>query len=153
MTSAAFVLTIGILAATGAPARAQTPPFVVAACEADVAHTTKVHMPDAVLANGQPLASGDYEMKITSEHPAPAAGQLASGECWVEFARAGVVVGREVASVIPDSAIADVAKGPGPRANGVRVDRLKGGEYVRIWFNVDGANYLVHLPVTTAREP
>ena len=32
-----------------------------------------------------------------------------------------------------------------PKANGSRVDGLKGGEYVRIWFNKGGRHYLINL--------
>jgi hypothetical protein len=152
MKAVMSVLALGITVAIASPVTAQTSPFAVASCEADVTQIGKVHVPEAVLANGQPLASGDYEMRVTSEHPAPVVGQSATGECWVEFVKGGAVVAREVASVIPDSAMADVAKGPGPRPNTVRVDALKGGEYLRIWFNVNATNYLVHLPVATARE-
>ena len=30
--------------------------------------------------------------------------------------------------------------------NGVRVDMLKGNDYVRVWINRGGNNYLINLP-------
>ncbi len=39
-----------------------------------------------------------------------------------------------------------VAKDAPPPANGVKVQTLKGGDYVRVWFNKAGNYYLVHLP-------
>ena len=54
--------------------------------------------------------------------------------------------GRAVASIIPASDIGQVAKGPRPAAGGSRVDVLKGDDYVRVWINKGGNNYLVHLP-------
>jgi len=152
MTSVVVVVALGVMGGMASPAAVQVSPFAVSACEADVAHTVKVHVPESFLANGQLLAAGDYEMRVTTDHPEPAAGQSPAGECWVEFVKAEVAVGREVASVIPDSGIADVAKAPAPRPNSARVEILKGGEYLRIWFNVDATNYLIHLPVAVARR-
>jgi hypothetical protein len=31
--------------------------------------------------------------------------------------------------------------------NEVRVDHLKGGEYIRVWLNRQGVNYLIHMPM------
>ena len=139
--------------AAAAVVSAQTPPpFVVAQCDSNAARVPNVRVPQAVLANGDLLAAGSYEVRITSEHPAPAPGQSPAGECWVEFVSAGRVVAREVATAVPDSAIAEIAKGPAPRPNTARVDTLKGGEYVRIWLNVEATHYIVHLPIANSRE-
>ena len=39
-----------------------------------------------------------------------------------------------------------LAKGPQPAKGGVRVDMLKGNDYVRVWINRGGTNYIIHLP-------
>jgi hypothetical protein len=133
---------------TTAPASAQTPPFVTAKCEATGAPTfDNVRLPQAVRADGQMLAAGSYQVRITAERPAPAAGQSASAECWVEFVKGTTVAGREMASVVTADDISAVAKGPAPPANGSRVDSLKGGEYLRVWLNSAGTHYIVNLPI------
>ena len=78
--------------------------------------------------------------------PKPGVGQTPESERYVEFVSGGKVVGREVAIVVPQAEVADVVKGPRPAAGGSRVDMLKGNDYVRVWINRSGMNYLVHLP-------
>jgi hypothetical protein len=99
-----------------------------------------------VMADGQPLAAGTYQVRLTDDKPEPAAGQSPDSERYVEFVRAGKVVGRALATVIPQSEIAQIAKGPKPATNGSRVDMLKGDDYVRVWINRGGQNYLIHMP-------
>jgi hypothetical protein len=65
---------------------------------------------------------------------------------WVEFVQGGQVRGREVASIVPESEIAQVADRGAPR-NSARVELLKGEDYLRVWINRAGNHYLVHLPV------
>lgn len=126
----------------------QTPPVAVTKCDPERATTFgDIKLPQAVLADGKPLAAGTYQVRLTSEHPTPAVGQSPHAECWVEFVRNDVVLGREVATVISADDIAAVAKGPGPKLNGFRVDALKGGEYIRVWINSQGFNYIVNMPV------
>ena len=48
--------------------------------------------------------------------------------------------------MVPDAEIGEIAATPGPR-NELRVDHLKGGEYIRIWLNRQGVNYLIHMPM------
>ena len=134
---------------TATAATAQTPPpFVTAKCEAaSVTTFDKIHVPQAVLANGKVLPAGTYQVRITSEHPAPAPGQSPTGECWVEFVKGNAVAGREVASVVAAEEIGAVAKAPAPKPNESRVDPLKGGEYLRVWLNSSGTNYIVNMPV------
>ena len=64
----------------------------------------------------------------------------------VEFVRGGKVIGREVASVVSQADIAQVADGPRPASGGARVELLKGNDYVRVWINRGGMNYIIHLP-------
>ena len=62
------------------------------------------------------------------------------------FVRSGKVVGREVATIVPQAEIAQVADGPRPAAGGARVELLKGDDYVRVWINRSGMHYILHLP-------
>ena len=99
-----------------------------------------------VTADGQPLAAGTYQVRLSSDTPKPAIGQSPEGERYVEFLRSGKVVGRELATVISDADAKAVVKGPAPARGGVRVDLLKGNDYVRVWINRGGNNYIIHLP-------
>ena len=140
------LLTAGAVLASAA-AFAQSAPPLLGSCGAQVTTFKDVHLPQRVLADGKPLGAGAYDVRVTAEHPAPALGQSAAGECWVEFLQDGAIVGREVASVIAANDIAAVAKGPAPKPNTARVDVLKGGEHVRVWINAAGTHYLVNLSV------
>ena len=99
-----------------------------------------------VTADGQPLAAGTYQVRLSSDMPKPAVGQSPEGERYVEFVRSGKVVGREVATVISDADAKAVVKGPAPARGGSRVDLLKGNDYVRVWINRGGNNYIIHMP-------
>lgn len=100
-----------------------------------------------VMADGKPLAAGTYQVRVSETRPSPpAVGQSPDSERFVEFLRGGKVVGREVATVVSNADVASIAKGPKPAAGGVRVDMLKGNDYVRVWINRGGNNYLIHMP-------
>ena len=131
-------------------ASAQAPStFLLATCDPAAATTfNNVRLPQAVIANGNPLAAGSYQVRITTDRPRPAAGQSPTGECWVEFIKNGDVAGRELASVIPADEVGTVTKGPEPKPNEARVDLLKGGDYLRVWLNDRGTHYLVNLSVS-----
>jgi len=105
-----------------------------------------VTLKQAVLANGQKLAAGSYQVRLTNDMPKPGVGQSPDAERYVEFVRGGKVVARELATVVSQSEIGTIAKGPRPAAGGSRVDLLKGNDYVRVWINRGGNNYIVHLP-------
>lgn len=102
-----------------------------------------VTIPTAVMADGQRLAAGDYLLRLAEE--APAASDTGPDGRWVEFVDGEDVAGRGLAVVIPDSEISEVSESGSPR-NEARIVALKGGEYVRVWLNRDGVNYLVHMP-------
>ena len=131
----------------GGQASAQTAPFAVSSCDPRIVTFSNIRLSQAVLANGKPLAAGTYDVRITTEHPPPAAGQSATSECWVEFVKTGVVAGREVASVVSTDDIGSVTKGPAPQPNAFRIDALKEGEYLRLWMNSAGMHYIVNMPV------
>lgn len=111
-----------------------------------------VRIPRKVTADNQPLKPGTYQVRLTGEALQPAAGETPNLEQWVEFLQAGKVKGKAVASVIPPDRIKDVAKTPPgrlPKPGTVRVELLKGNDYVRVWINKGGLNYLIHLPVAS----
>jgi hypothetical protein len=99
-----------------------------------------------VTADGQPLAAGTYQVRLSTDEPKPAVGQSPESERYVEFLRGGKVVAREVATVVSDDDVKSIAKGPRPARGGVRVDMLKGNDYVRVWINRGGTNYIIHMP-------
>ena len=135
-----------MLLATAASAQTGSP-FVMAKCDPNAVTFNDVRLPQAVLADGQPLAAGTYQVRITSECPPPALGESPTAECWVEFVKSGTVAGRELASVISAEEIGEVVKGSELKPNAVRVDLLKGGEYFRVWMNSAGTHYIVNLAV------
>jgi hypothetical protein len=107
-----------------------------------------VRIPKAVKADGKALPAGAYQLRLTTEEAKPdAVGTSGKLERWVEFVKGGKVVGREVATIVPQSEIALVQKDTPPRANSSKVEMLKGGDYLRVWINKGGNHYLVHLPV------
>ncbi len=111
----------------------------------------RVRIPAGVTADGKPLAAGSYEVKLTADEAKPdAAGSTEKLERWVEFVQGGSVKGREVVSIVPESEIKLVQKDAPPRAGASKVERLKGGDYVRVWINKAGTHYLIHLPTGSA---
>ena len=133
------------LAAAMAAALTMSAPRVFAQAAAGTA-LGSVNLPRAAMADGQRLAAGTYQVRLTADKPAPVVGLSPDGSQYVEFVSSGKVVGRALATVIPQAEIAQVAEGPRPSANGARVDVLKGGDYVRVWISRGGVNYLIHLP-------
>lgn len=129
---------------------AQPASFVMAACGGDTTTVAQVTLPHAVLANGERLPAGRYELRLTTQHPAPAPGADTDASCWMQFVRDGAVAGREVATVIPAGEIARIAKTPPPARNAARVEALKDGDYLRIWINHGGTHYLLNLPADAA---
>jgi hypothetical protein len=106
-----------------------------------------VHIPGGVKADGKALPSGTYTLRLTAQAASPdAKGQTPNAERWVEFMQGTQVKGREVVTIVLPSEIDKVQKDAPPRANGSKVETLKGGDYVRVWINRDGIHYLLHLP-------
>jgi hypothetical protein len=96
------------------------------------------------------LPAGTYQVRLTNDTPKPGVGQSPESARYVEFVRGGKVVGREVATVVPQAEIAQVADGPRPPAGGSRVELLKGNDYVRVWINRAGTHYIIHMPAATS---
>jgi hypothetical protein len=107
-----------------------------------------VTIPKAVMANGKALAAGTYAVRLTNDAVTPVLGQAASEARWVEFLQGGEVKGKELATVLDAAAAKVVAKGGGPASGSVRVQTLKGNDYMRVWINRGGTHYLVHLTAT-----
>ena len=104
-----------------------------------------VTLAQRVMADGQVLAAGAYQVRLTGDSPSPVVGQSPDAARYVEFMRGGKVVGRALATVISNADMSQVVKGPRPSAGGSRVDLLKGNDYVRVWINRGGTNYLIHM--------
>lgn len=100
-----------------------------------------------VLAGGQPLPAGTYQLKLTGEHPTPQPGQSREARQWVELVSGGSVVAREVAEVLRDGDRPAIGASSRPVDPGVRVELLKSGEFVRVSVKREGVRYLVYLPV------
>lgn len=106
-----------------------------------------VRLPKGVKANGENLAAGSYQVRLTADEAKPdAKGSSEKLERWVEFVKGGKVAGREVVSIVPATEAKLVQKDTPPPSGGSKVETLKGGDYVRIWINKGGNYYLVHLP-------
>jgi hypothetical protein len=142
---------VGVLALAGAVSTAQAQaPASKAGTEgqppAEAALGT-VHLTRAVKADGKPLAAGTYQVRLTTQNAnPPAAGQSPGLERWVEFLQGGQVKGREVATIVPQSEIGQVERDKPPAPNAVKVELLKGGDYIRVWTRRGGYHYLLHLP-------
>ncbi len=95
-----------------------------------------------VLAGGQRLAPGTYEVRLTAETLEPLPGQSPGAERRVEFVANGAVVARDAAVVYEPEAV-----GTSGTDRTARVQLLKGGEFLRVSATRDGRRYLIHLPV------
>ena len=108
-----------------------------------------VRSPRRAYVNGQPLEPGPYRVRLTDEAAPVVDEEPSTTTRWIEFLHEteGVVAGRGLAIVISDSEIDALAKSSVPR-NQVRLDELQSGEYIRLWLNSGGSNYLVHMPTS-----
>ncbi len=122
----------------------------VASASAQSGSTTtslgSVTLSHKVTADGQPLAPGTYQVRLTTDQPRSVVGQTPEAERYVEFLKGGKVVAREVATIVPDADAKTVLKEARPAPGSSKVQMLKGNDYVRIWINRGGNNYIIHLP-------
>jgi hypothetical protein len=145
------------LAAFGVPALSAAPASVTPLLQAgsDVVPTGamslgSVRIGRRVMANGQPLPAGTYQVRLTAQEAQPtAAGAGAELERWVEFLQGGQVKGREVVSIVPKAEVKAIAKTNPPAPGTSRVEMLKGNEYLRVWINRGGISYLIHMPIAS----
>lgn len=154
-----MVLSAGLALALGsgihAQATQQAPPPRPAAPTAQAekpvitstANLGTVRLGKAVRANGQTLAAGTYQVRLTTEAPPKVVGQTVAETRWVEFMKGSTVAGREVATVLTPEEMAKVADRPRGRG-AVRIETLKGGDYLRVWVTHSGQHVLIHLPVS-----
>lgn len=99
-----------------------------------------------VKANGETLAPGTYQIRLTPDLAKPdATGQTPQLERWVEFRQGNQVRGKEVVSIVPSTDISKVQKDSAPRPGSYKVEMLKGNEYLRVWINRGGNHFLLYL--------
>jgi hypothetical protein len=104
-----------------------------------------VQISDAVLVGETPLQPGTYEIRLTGEHVKPLPGQSEEAGQVVEFVANGTAVAKDAAEVVPGTAVpVGTSSRSGTR---MRVERLKGDEFLRISTFKDGQRYLIHLPL------
>ena len=144
--SRAVLAALALLVGTGSG-----PVVTVASAQAAAEGTSlgSVQITKNVMANGQKLAAGTYQVRLTTQEATPAAGATTSLERWVEFVKGGKVVGREVVSIVPQSEIKAVAEKNPPAKGAAKVELLKGNEYLRVWIYRGDNHYLIHMPVAS----
>ncbi len=113
-----------------------------------------VTLNETVKADGKPLAPGTYEVWILDEHPSVNAGAPSNAQRVVELHQNGKMVVREVAEVFGSGERPTGTSGTtGSRMGKAVVQKLQGGEFVRIAISDAGARYLIHLPTAAFSEP
>ena len=136
-----LVLTGFLLAALAVPAS-----HAAAQAAAAPKSLGTVTLAKKVMADGKPLDAGTYQVRLVAESPKPGVGQTPEAEQYVEFVKGGKVVAREVATVVSNADIGSIVKNKKPAMDAVRVETLKGNDYIRVWINRSGQNYLINLP-------
>jgi hypothetical protein len=140
--AAACVLAAGLSVQASARADAA---FAQTESTSAVLGTVRITHP--VLANGQALPPGTYQLRVTAERPQPLPGQSAAAQRWVEFVAAdGTVIGRDIAEIIGFDERPVGTSGRAGRG-GTRVEMLRGGDFLRVSAYGDEGRYLIHLPV------
>jgi hypothetical protein len=113
-----------------------------------------VTITEPVRADGKPLAPGTYEVWILDDRPNLNAGAPSNAQRVVELHQNGKMVAREVAEVFPASERPVGTSGTsGSKMAKAAVQKLQGGEYLRVAINDGGARYLIHLPTANFSEP
>ena len=113
-----------------------------------------VTISEPVKADGKPLAPGTYEVWILDDHPAVNAGAPSAAQRVVELHQNGKMVAREVAEVFaPGERPVGTSGTTGPRMGKAVVQKLQGGEFVRIAINDASGRYLIHLPTASYSAP
>lgn len=107
-----------------------------------------VRITQPVMADGKPLPEGTYQLVLTDERPTPLPGQSPDAQRWVAFVADGNPVARELAEVLRDSDLPAIGASARSTRDGVRVDVLKGGEFLRVSVTRQGQRYLIHLLIS-----
>ncbi len=147
-TLTVLTVTAALTLALGAGVGAQATPQAAQSVQAtSTANLGTVRIAHSVTANGQALAAGTYQVRLTTEAPPKVVGQTVAETRWVEFMKGTTVAGREVATLISADDMRTMAKMP-RKGGAVRIETLKGGDYLRVWITHRGENVLIHLPIT-----
>lgn len=135
--AALMTVALAVVAAQGPPATGET--------------LGTVQIPVPVLASGVVLEPGAYELRLTGERPQAPGGQPSPSQYIVALLRGATPVAREVAEVLEDAELPVVGASARPVREGVSVQMLQGGEFLRVSVKRGTRRYLVHLPVQTPR--
>lgn len=111
-----------------------------------------VTITEPVKADGKPLAPGTYEVWILDDRPDVGTGAPSNAQRIVELHLNGKMVAREVAEVFPAGERPTGTSGTGSRLSKATVQKLRGGEFVRISINDASGLYLIHLPTAAFSE-
>ena len=104
-----------------------------------------VRITQPVMAGGTTLQPGTYEVRDTGDHATPLPGQSPDGQAIIEFVKDGMVVAKDAAEVMPGRSGAVGTSGSSSKQ--LRVQMLKGGDFMRIATDHNGERYLIHLPL------
>src|SRR5262245_28343127 len=113
-----------------------------------------VTITEPVKAGGKPLAPGTYEVWILDERPDVGAGAPSNAQRVVELHQNGKMVAKEVAEVFAagERPIGTSGTAGSPMGKAV-VQKLRGGEFLRISITDASGRYLIHLPTAAFSEP
>jgi hypothetical protein len=112
-----------------------------------------VTITEPVKADGKPLAPGTYEVWILDDRP-NLTGTPSNAQRVVELHQGGKMVAKEVAEVFAAGERPVGTSGAaGTRMGKATVQKLRGGEFLRIAISDGGARYLIHLPTAGFSEP
>lgn len=113
-----------------------------------------VTITETVKADGKPLAPGTYEIWILDDRPDVGTGAPSNAQRVVEFYQNGKMVAREVAEVFAPGERPTGTSGSSASAAGKAVvQKLRGGEFLRVSINDASGLYLIHLPTAAFSEP
>ena len=113
-----------------------------------------VTITEPVKADGKPLPAGTYEVWILDDRPDLGAGAPSTVQRVVEFHQNGRMVAKEVAEVFPAGERPIGTSGAeASRMGKAVVQKLQGGEFLRIAINDASGRYLIHLPTAAFSEP
>ena len=103
-----------------------------------------VRLTQPVMVGGTVLQPGTYEVRDTGEHTMPLPGQSEDAQTRIEFVKSGSVVARDVAEVMtPEGGAVGTSGGTGR----LKVETLRGGDFIRVSTTRNGERLLIHLAV------
>lgn len=111
-----------------------------------------VTLTEPVKAEGKALAPGTYEIWLLDERP-NLTGAASNAQRVVELHQNGKMVAREVAEVFGAGERPVGTSGTTGRMGKATVQKLRGGEFLRISISDVGGRYLIHLPTAGFSEP